>query len=311
MIGQSAPIRAPRPARPRRLARNLLGLTVLATALVALAAPTATLAWTVSTFSSASESLLVQLHNQARANAGLPALSVDSTLQTEARSRSKDMGDKGYFSHSIPPDGHSVFVELRNMGYCYSVAGENIGWNTYPDGPDTQAMFDSFMASSVHKNNILGTSWTKIGIGAYQAADKKIWTVLFSLPCGTATPPPVATPKPTPTPTPRSTPGPATPRPTSAPTDTPPPVEEPSPTPTPTPTPIPTLPPDLEPPDTLFTPSSLLPSSSPRPSPAPSASTAPVVRETADPRMRIVDSPALQGLFETIVGGVTGVFFGS
>ena len=278
---------------------------MLVAVLVALAAPSGMLAWTVSTFSTTSESLLMQLHNQARANAGLPALSIDSVLQTEARSRSKDMGDKGYFSHSIPPDGHSVFIELQNRGYCYSLAGENIGWNNYPDGPDTQAMMDSFVASAVHLENILGTTWTKIGIGAYQAADKKIWTVLFSLPCGAGGPPPAATP--TPTPTPRPTPGPGTPRPSSTPSEEPVPVEQPS----PVPTPIPTLPPDLEPPDRIFTPLSLQPSPSPRPSPIPTASPTPVIPETTDPGMRIVDPPALQGLFETIVGGVTGTFFGS
>jgi uncharacterized protein YkwD len=44
------------------------------------------------------------------------------------------MIDNDYFSHSIPGVGN-VFDVLDQRGYCYEVAGENIGWNTYPVRP--------------------------------------------------------------------------------------------------------------------------------------------------------------------------------
>ena len=34
-------------------------------------------------------------------------------------------------------------------------------------------------------------------------------------------------------------------------------------------------------------------------------------RSSTDSSLRVTDPPPLQGLFETIVGGVTGFFFGS
>ncbi len=187
------------PSRPRTLANRALALATAAL-LITVLAPASAAAWTAGTFSSASESQMIQLHNQARANAGLPALLTDGLLASEARARSKDMADRNYFSHSIPPDGHSVFTELQAMGYCYIAAGENIGWNTYPDDAATQVMMDSFMASSGHRSNILGSAWLVMGVGAYQAADgRKLWTVLFAQPC---TPPPSPTPTPLPTPPP-------------------------------------------------------------------------------------------------------------
>jgi len=176
--------------------------------LVVVAAPAAVLAWDSGAFSAPDESLLVSLTNQRRASSGLPALTVDGTLWSEARLRSKDMGDNNYFSHSIPPDGHTVFDELKAQGYCYVSAAENYAWNTYPDATATQVAEQGFESSSAHLANILGPAYTRIGVGAYKAANgTKIWAVLFAQPCA-------STPNPTPAP-PAAT---ATPRRTSAPT---------------------------------------------------------------------------------------------
>ena len=65
------------------------------------------------------------------------------------------------------------------------MAGENIGWNDYPDDVATAQIQSMFMGSSGHRANILGKAWDRIGIGAYKGADgKKMWTVLFADKCG-------------------------------------------------------------------------------------------------------------------------------
>ena len=51
-----------------------------------------------------------------RAAAGLRALRVDSTLTSIARSRSKDMIVRNYFSHSIPPSGKQRLLDPRLEG---------------------------------------------------------------------------------------------------------------------------------------------------------------------------------------------------
>ncbi len=156
-----------------------------------LALPRPALAWTANSFSSASEKQLVSLTNQARASAGLKALKVDSTLVSVARWRSKDMIVRDYFSHTIKGESYNVFHVLDQKGYCYKIAGENIGWNNYPDDVATSTVQRQFMNSSGHRANILGKAWDVIGIGAYKGSDgKKMWTVLFADRCGSTSPAP-------------------------------------------------------------------------------------------------------------------------
>jgi hypothetical protein len=214
---------------------------------------------------------------------------------------------RNYFSHNIPPSGYLVFHILDTKGYCYKIAGENIGWNTYPDDVATAEIQQAFMNSSGHRANILGKAWDVIGIGAYKGPDgKKMWTVLFADKCGSTSTAPKPTPKPTPRPKPRATPRP-TPRPTPKPTPKPA-VAAASPSPVPSLTPpIPSEPAGAEtdPPDP-----------SPSVDGAPEAGTAPgaIVRDadpsTSEGSLRITDPSTSPGLLDTIVSGVTGSLLG-
>jgi uncharacterized protein YkwD len=245
-----------------------------------LATPAATLGWSAGAFSSASERELLALTNQARSSAGRKTLRWDSALASIARWRSKDMIKRGYFSHDIPGGG-MVFDEMTARGYCYKVAGENIGWNTYPDDVATAQIQQMFMNSSGHRSNILGRDWDRIGIGAYKGAGgKKMWTVLFADACGSSggvqpTPKPKPKPKPQPTPKPK----PATPKPTIAPS----PTAEPS-----------LARPPLETDDGRGI--AVVPG---------------LGSSVGGQSLRVVDRPPSGGLLESILGGVAGLFFGN
>jgi uncharacterized protein YkwD len=287
-------------SRSRRLALAV-GLLFGLSSVFTLAAPAPTLAWDTESFSSASESDLVTLTNRSRANAGLKALKVDSTLRSVARWRSKDMIERDYFSHTIPGYG-KVWDKLHAIGYCYKVAGENIGWNNYPDDIATASIHQMFMNSSGHRANIMGKAWDVIGIGAYKGpTGKKMWTVLFADKCG-STSTPKATPKPTPKPTakPKATPRP-TPRPTPKPTPKPAVA-------TPQPTPFPESRPTF--------PSIDIPEPSVSPTPTDQTPLEPSVPPSEEPPvggavgMRVADRATSDGLLGTIVGGVAGFFFG-
>ena len=276
------------------------------TSVVTLAAPAATLAWDVNSFSSTSESQLVTLTNRARASAGLRALKVDSTLRSVARWRSKDMIVRDYFSHTIPGYG-KVWDKLNAIGYCYKVAGENIGWNNYPDDLATAAIQQAFMNSSGHRANILGKAWDVIGIGAYKGpTGKKMWTVLFADKCGGTSTAPKPTPKPTAKPKPKVTPRP-TQRPAAA-RATP----RPTPRPTPVPTPQLTFGPaatQIAPPGGLLAIEDVTPADTP--GDVPEASDLPAAPDGAAPvALRVVDRTSTDGLLGTIVGGVAGFFLG-
>jgi uncharacterized protein YkwD len=193
------------------------GASLACAAAILIAASGTTFAWSASSFSAGDERLLFSLTNQDRASVGLNALVNDSYLHKEAEWRAKDMGDRDYFSHQIPPGNNMVFTDMQHDGYCFKVAGENIGLSNYDDNIATASIEKAFMGSKPHRENILGT-WGRLGVGAYKAADgsKIYYAVLFSVPCGAAV---KSTPKPTPKPThnPTATPT-STPLPTATPT---------------------------------------------------------------------------------------------
>jgi uncharacterized protein YkwD len=210
------------------------GVALLLALLTTVATTAPAFAWASSAFSPADEQLLFTLTNQDRASAGLNALTSDSYLHTEAEWRAKDMADRDYFSHQIPPANSTVFDDMQKDHYCFKVAGENIGLSTFSDSSATTRIETAFMGSPSHRANILGT-WQRLGVGAYKAADgRKLYVVLFSVPCA-AKPKPVSKPAPKatpearaqatptlgptapPTPEPSATPAAATPEPSAAP----------------------------------------------------------------------------------------------
>jgi uncharacterized protein YkwD len=213
--------------RPHRKLR-MVGVSFALSVAVLVASAGTVFAWDAGAFSPSDEQLLLSLTNQDRASGGLNALVSDGYLHGKAEWRAQDMGDRNYFSHAIPPSGSKVFDYMAADGYCFSVAGENIGLSTYDDGSATASIERAFMGSSTHRANIMGT-WARIGVGAYKAADgRKLYVVLFSIPCGVAAPkpPPPATPTPVPTPTPTPPPtGGTAPSGSLAPIVTPPPTE--------------------------------------------------------------------------------------
>ena len=108
---------------------------------------------------SAQEQMMLNLLNQDRKNYGLPALTLDATLSDIARIKSCDMRDNNYFAHESPTYGR-VKDMLNRFGYAFSGAGENIAHHATVE--KAQA---AFMSSTGHRQNILSTAWTKVGIG--------------------------------------------------------------------------------------------------------------------------------------------------
>jgi uncharacterized protein YkwD len=276
-------------ARGRHRLSLLVVIAFAASSIGIMALPATTFGWSANAFNSASERQLQALTNRSRSSAGRKTLRWDSALASIARWRSKDMITRNYFSHNIPGGG-KVFDEMSDRGYCYKVAGENIGWNNYPDDAATAQIHKMFMNSSGHRSNILARDWDRIGIGAYKGSDgKKMWTVLFADKCGSD---PVAA-KPKPKPKPQPKPAAAKPKPAA--------------TPKPKPKPQPTATPTAEPTDQLA-PRETAEGGQIATTPGVPARLATV--PSAGGSLRAVDRSAPGGLLESIVGGVAGFFFG-
>lgn len=121
------------------------------------------------------EAQVIQLTNQQRAKYGLPALATDWELSRVARYKSADMRDRNYFSHTSPTYG-SPFTMMKNFGIRYTAAAENIA-----AGQATpQEVVNAWMNSSGHRQNILDSRMTHIGVGyAKGGSYRHYWTQMF------------------------------------------------------------------------------------------------------------------------------------
>ena len=119
---------------------------------------------------SAMEAWQLNAVNQARASAGVAALSIDARIQSEALQHSRDMTCYG-FGHFVPP-GTTPASRMAAAGVTFSWHGENIG--EAGQGTDLQKvlwLFNVMMAEQPpndgHRQNILSPHFTMTGIGIY------------------------------------------------------------------------------------------------------------------------------------------------
>jgi len=125
------------------------------------------------------ENQVLILLNNTRTNHGLNPLSVDGVLTNIARSRSKDMIDRGYFNH-YTPDGKNIFNFLKANGISYRAAGENLGRCSPPSRGSAGNFVDAWMKSESHRINMLRGAYNKIGIGVIDQNNKRIVTIVFT-----------------------------------------------------------------------------------------------------------------------------------
>jgi uncharacterized protein YkwD len=121
---------------------------------------------------------VLALTNSQRAKAGCKALSVSSKLTTAAQSHTADMAANNYFSHDSQ-DGRSPFDRMKDAGYSFSAAAENIAM-----GQQTPAdVMSAWMNSPGHKANILNCTYTQLGVGyAVSKSGSPYWTQDFGKP---------------------------------------------------------------------------------------------------------------------------------
>ena len=105
--------------------------------------------------------------NSSRSSAGLPSLTMDSSLSSYARSHTQKMMDADQIFHSSDS-------ALRNAaGSGWTRVGENVG-----RGGSVDSLHQAFMESSGHRANILG-DYTHVGIGTGTKGDYLYVTVVF------------------------------------------------------------------------------------------------------------------------------------
>ncbi len=107
-----------------------------------------------------SSNTLLSATNQQRTSNGVGTLQTNSQLTAAAQAKANDMIARNYWSHNTP-DGQEPWVFMKNAGYNYLRAGENLAYG-FDDSGDTVT---GWMNSPSHKANLLDTSFTEVGFG--------------------------------------------------------------------------------------------------------------------------------------------------
>jgi hypothetical protein len=100
---------------------------------------------------------LVTLANKNRGESS--ELKVNALLVQAAQAKANDMASKGYFSH-VTPEGKTPWEWIKEAGYSYVYAGENLAVN-FTESEDVN---NAWLNSPGHRANIVNTKFTEIGI---------------------------------------------------------------------------------------------------------------------------------------------------
>lgn len=138
-------------------------------------------------FAAVVSAVLIDLTNADRASAGAQALVVNDRLTAAAQAKANDMAARGYFSHK-DPDGREPWTWLKEAGYDYRYAGENLAIQ-FSDSIEVER---AWLASPSHRANLLNDQFSEIGIatayGAYQGQPTTFVVQMFAEPRMAATP---------------------------------------------------------------------------------------------------------------------------
>lgn len=116
---------------------------------------------------------LLKYTNLQREANGLKPLTLNSDLTNAAQMKAKDMFAKDYWAH-VSPDGTTPWVWIRDSGYNYLYAGENLA-----RGFDTSAdVVTAWMNSPEHRANMLSPNYTDIGFAVKSGTLTGTYTTL-------------------------------------------------------------------------------------------------------------------------------------
>lgn len=116
---------------------------------------------------------IVELTNAERVKKGLNPLSINSFLTKAALAKASDMMARDYWAHQAP-DGRQPWEFIKEMGYQYRYAGENLA----RDFSASEDVVSAWMNSPSHRENLLSTRYQDIGIAVVEGDLKGVKTTL-------------------------------------------------------------------------------------------------------------------------------------
>ncbi len=126
------------------------------------------------------ERRVFELINQERTSRGLAALTLNPKLISAAQHHATNMAQFNRLSHSIPEaDLPNLIDRINHYRYNYRSAGETIAFGY----PSAREVVNAWMNSSGHRDIILSTSYTQIGVGVrYNRQDRPYYCLVFGQP---------------------------------------------------------------------------------------------------------------------------------
>lgn len=104
---------------------------------------------------------VINLTNQYRLDHGLNQLLPNPRLTQAAINKAKDILSKNYFSHTSP-DGRRFSYWIKESGYPYFYAGENLAIDFY----NSEELFEAWIKSDRHRENIEREDFQEIGVAS-------------------------------------------------------------------------------------------------------------------------------------------------
>lgn len=102
---------------------------------------------------------LYVMTNEARANNGVGKLQTSSRLEAVAQLKLADMFQNNYFAHTSPV-GIEPWHWFDKANYNYRIAGENLAM----DFMSSDEVFNAWLNSETHRNNLLLNEFQEVGI---------------------------------------------------------------------------------------------------------------------------------------------------
>ena len=114
-------------------------------------------------FAEISSRKIIEFTNQSRANIGVDPVTENALLTRAAYQKAEDMFERDYFNHE-DPDGNMPWYWLKDNGYVYSYAGENLAM----DFTRAESVHEAWINSESHRANIENSNYKEIGIAVVQ-----------------------------------------------------------------------------------------------------------------------------------------------
>lgn len=126
-----------------------------------------------------SRSTVLDISNEYRAEVGASAMTIDKDLSVMATIRAIEIAWADYFSHTRPDgrDWYTIWADYYNINInsLNATIGENLAAGYSSDA----SACNGWKNSQLHYENIINTSFNKLGVGKYELNGKTYWVQLF------------------------------------------------------------------------------------------------------------------------------------